>query len=125
MSAAIAKHFAIGALMVTLRSPRISPMARTLRCVAPVEHQLVAVGVCEERHVTDARVECVAEELHALGLERRTHFGHVVAAQGPRIAFLRDERPAHLLGLQIPKHVWPAHCSHSAWESGRMPRTSR
>jgi hypothetical protein len=34
-----------------------------------VQHELVAVGVGEDRHVADAGVQGVAEEGHALGLE--------------------------------------------------------
>ena len=37
--------------------------------VAVVEHELVAVGVGEDRHVADAGVERLAEERHALGLQ--------------------------------------------------------
>ena len=37
--------------------------------VAVVEHQRVAVGVGEERHVADAGVHRVPEERHAIGLE--------------------------------------------------------
>ena len=42
-----------------------------VRRVAAVQHELVAVGVGEDRHVADAGVEGVAEEGHALGLELR------------------------------------------------------
>jgi Bacterial low temperature requirement A protein (LtrA) len=59
-----------------------------------VQHELVAVGIGEERHVADPGVEGLAEELDALGLERRARRGDVVAAQRPRVALLRDERPA-------------------------------
>src|SRR5205823_9353544 len=37
--------------------------------VPPVQHQRVAVGVVEERHVADAGVQDLAPELDALGLE--------------------------------------------------------
>src|SRR4051812_14702632 len=39
------------------------------RRIPAVEHQRVAVGVGEERHVADARVERLAHELHAAGGE--------------------------------------------------------
>src|SRR3954452_5848581 len=68
-----------------------------------MEHEFVAVGVGEERHVADAGVERVAQKLHALGFERRAHLGDIVAAQGPWVALLRDEGPAHLLGLPDPE----------------------
>src|SRR3954454_17969427 len=50
-----------------------SAIARLVRIgrVAVVQHELVAVGVGEDRHVADAGVEGGAEEGHALGLERR------------------------------------------------------
>src|SRR3954449_966233 len=70
-----------------------------VRGVPAVEHELVAVRIGEDRHVADAGVEGVAEELNALGLERRAHLGNVVAAQRPRVALLRDERHPLLLGL--------------------------
>ena len=43
-----------------------------------VEHQRVAFGVFEERHVADAGVECVAAELDAACFELFPHGGHVV-----------------------------------------------
>src|SRR3712207_7975184 len=49
----------------------ISPPPRPLRRVAVVQHQVVAVGIGEERHVADARVQDVAHELDALALELR------------------------------------------------------
>src|SRR4051794_24746019 len=64
-----------------------------------MEHEVVAVGIREERHVADARVERLAVELHALRLERRARLRDVVAPQRPRVALLRDERHALLLGL--------------------------
>ncbi len=49
--------------------------------VAVVEHQIVAVGVLEEGHVTDAGVEGLAEELDALRLELGPGGGDVVDVQ--------------------------------------------
>jgi hypothetical protein len=49
------------------------------------------------------RVEGVAKELDALRLQHRTHLGHVVAAQRPRVALLGDERHALPLGLPDPE----------------------
>jgi hypothetical protein len=42
-----------------------------------VEHQRIAVGIAEERHVADARVEDVAVELDPLGLELLARLGDV------------------------------------------------
>jgi len=44
-----------------------------------VEHQVVAVGVGEQRHVADAGIERVACELDALGLELGAGGGDIVA----------------------------------------------
>ena len=56
------------------------------RRVAVVEHQRVAVGVGEERHVADARVEGVAAKRHAARLERRARGGDVLDVQCERVA---------------------------------------
>src|SRR4051812_34108789 len=74
-----------------------------VRRVPAVQHELVPVGVGEDRHVADAGVEGVAEELDALGLEHGAHLSDVVAAQRPRVALLGDERHALLLGLPDPE----------------------
>src|SRR3954470_12055136 len=74
-----------------------------VRRVPAVQHELVAVGIGEDRHVADAGVEGVAEELDSLGLEHGAHLSDVVAAQRPRVALLGDERHALLLGLPDPE----------------------
>src|SRR3954470_19976066 len=74
-----------------------------VRGVPAVEHELVAVRIGEDRHVADAGVEGVAEELDALGLEHRAHLGDAIAAQRPRVALLGDERHPLLLGLPDPE----------------------
>src|SRR3954470_9325009 len=74
-----------------------------VRRVPAVQHELVAVRIGEDRHVADAGVEGVAEELDALGLEHRAHLGDVVAAQRPWVALLGHERHALLLGLPDPE----------------------
>ena len=56
------------------------------RRVAVVEHQRVAVGVAEERHVADARVEHLAVEAHAARFERRARRRDVVDVQRDRVA---------------------------------------
>src|SRR4051794_2035512 len=48
---------------------RVNASALATRRVPPVEHQRVAVGIVEEGHVADARVENVAGELDAPLLE--------------------------------------------------------
>src|SRR4051795_7022463 len=79
------------------------PAGLLVRRVPAVQHELVAVRIGEDRHVADAGCEGVAEELDALGLERRAHLGDVVAAQRPRVALLGDERHPLLLGLPDPE----------------------
>jgi hypothetical protein len=34
-----------------------------------VKHQVVSVGILEQRHVADARVDCLTIELHTFRLE--------------------------------------------------------
>src|SRR5215211_9546469 len=71
----------------------------SVRRVAAVQHELVALGVGEDRHVADAGVEGVAEEGHALGLELRAGRVDVLHAQWQRIAGLGDELHPDPLGL--------------------------
>src|SRR5215212_8046594 len=71
----------------------------SVRRVAAVQHELVAVGVGEDRHVADAGVEGVAEEGHALGLKLRPRRVDVLYAQWQGIAGLRDEFHPDALGL--------------------------
>src|SRR5919204_2968294 len=63
-------------------TPRTSTSARSsgslVRRVPAMEHELVAVRVGEERHVADAGVERLADELHALGFELGARLRHVV-----------------------------------------------
>src|SRR6185437_7507727 len=59
--------------------------SRVPRRVAVVEHQGVAVGVGEERHVADARVERVGAELHAAAFEVHARGGDIVDVQGERV----------------------------------------
>ena len=56
-----------------------------------VEHESVAVGILEERHVADARVEGLAEELDALRLELGARRGDVVDVQRDVRVLLRRE----------------------------------
>ena len=64
-----------------------------------MQHQVVAVGIREERHVADAGVEDVAGELDALGLELLPRRGHVVHVQRGMGVLLRRELHAEPLGL--------------------------
>jgi len=73
------------------------------RRVAVVEHQVVAVGVAEQRHVTDAGVEGVAGELDALGLQLGARRGDVVDVQRRVRVALRGELHPHLLRLPDPE----------------------
>jgi hypothetical protein len=68
-----------------------------------VQHELVAVGVGEDRHVADAGVERVAEEGHALGLQLRARRVDVLHAQRQRVAGLSDELHPDLLRLPDAK----------------------
>ncbi len=84
---------------------RRSPFGLLWR-VAVVEHQRVAVWVRKERHVADARIEDLAAECHAAGLERGPRFGDILDMKGDRVAVDRMLE-AHLLGVhdverQIP-----------------------
>src|SRR3954467_7116418 len=96
-----------------LRSPRVSPenaaarsrsrvgtATKSVRCtsiirrVPPVEHEAVPVGIGERRHVADAGVECLVDELDAAALELRARLGDVCDAQGDRRAMPVLELPA-------------------------------
>src|SRR3954469_24906521 len=81
------------------RAAYARPAGLVVRRVPSVQHELVAVRIGEDRHVADAGVEGVAEELDTLGLEGRAHLADVIAAQRPRVPLLGDERHAVLLGL--------------------------
>ena len=89
-----------------------------------VEHEVVAIGIREERHVADAGVEDLARELDAVGLELGTRRGHVVDIQG-RVGVLRgaNSMPKRA-GSQMPKQVSPAQTSKRALSSARSPRVS-
>src|SRR5829696_1413207 len=86
-----------------VRVPREAARRGSLRVcvrrVAVVQHEVVAVGVGEDRHVADAGVEGVAEEGDALGLELRARRVDVLHAQWQRIAGLRHELHPYPLGL--------------------------
>ena len=56
-----------------------------------MEHQVVAIGILEERHVADARVEGLAEELDALRLELGARGGDVLDVQRDVRVLLRRE----------------------------------
>ena len=70
--------------------------------VAPVEDDLVPVGIAHERHVADARVERVHVELDALLLELAAGLGDVGDAQRES-GLVRRERHPLLLGLPDPE----------------------
>src|SRR2546421_2270683 len=67
--------------------------------VAVVKHEVVSVGIDEERHMADARVQDLAGELHALGLELRAGLGHVVRVQGGMRVLLGRELHAETFGF--------------------------
>ena len=75
------------------------------RGVAVVEHQRVAVGVAEERHVAHARVERVAGEGHALRLERRARRFDVVDVQRDRVALTWCPRPIFSASITLERQV--------------------
>src|SRR5262249_26401801 len=77
------------------------------RDVPPVQHQRVAVGIVEESHVADARVEGLATELDALALELAARRGDVGDPQRD-VVRVRREGQAHLLGLPDAKRDLPA-----------------
>src|ERR1700722_8118412 len=51
------------------------------RCVAMVEHQVIAVRISEERHVADAGVKRLAGEADALLLQRRARRANVISVE--------------------------------------------
>src|SRR6266516_1192805 len=73
-----------------------------MRRVPPVEHELVAVGVPEDRHVADAGVERRLAEVEddALRLELFLPSSYVRHAQGDRRRVRPLERTADVLQLQ-------------------------
>src|SRR5690349_3842723 len=71
--------------------------------VAVVEHQRVAVGVGEERHVADPGVERVAHERHPALLQRLARGGHVLDVQCEVVRVgleLADKSEEHTSELQ-------------------------
>ena len=81
-----------GAGRLRRRSPfALVAVALLERRVAVVQHQVVAVGVGEERHVADAGVEDVAGELDALGLELGAGRGDVIDVERQVGVLLRRE----------------------------------
>src|SRR4051794_19469594 len=69
------------------------------RRVAVVQHQRVAVGVAEERHVADPGVEDVAAELDAALLEHRARGRDVVDVQREEVRVGLEVADAHALGV--------------------------
>src|SRR2546427_108466 len=67
---------------------------------AVVQHERVAVGVGEERHVTHARVEDVAGERDAPLLERRARRRHVLDLQGEVVRVGLERPDAHALRIE-------------------------
>src|SRR5688500_17308895 len=67
--------------------------------VALVQHEVVAVGIAEQRHVAHAGVEGVAQKLDALALELSASLLDVVDVEGGMRVALRHELHAHPLRL--------------------------
>src|SRR5712691_9647987 len=65
--------------------------------IPPMKHELVAVGILEERHVTHARVEDVTLEHDSARLELAARLGHVGYAQRDMCRVRTAERRADLL----------------------------
>src|SRR4051794_2932112 len=80
------------------------------RRVAAVQHQRVAVGIVEERHVAHAGVEDVAVELDAAALELRARGGHVLDVQREVVGVRLELADAHLL------RVHDAQCDRAGLE---------
>jgi hypothetical protein len=68
-----------------------------------VEHQVVAVGVGEERHLADAGVERLATEDDARGLELGPGGCDVIDVKGEVGILLGGERDAEPAGLPDPE----------------------
>ena len=67
--------------------------------VAVVEHQRVAIGVGEDRHVADGGVDGVAGERDAALLERRARRGHVLDVQRDVVGVGLERADAHALRI--------------------------
>ena len=110
-----ARPAAVSRVGTATKSTRSTPITSSrpsdARRVAVVEHQGVAVGILEERHVADARVEGLAVELDALRLELGARGGAC-----PR----RAARGARSSAARTPARTWSARRSRS---TSRRPRT--
>src|SRR5687767_8907421 len=91
-----------------------------LRRVAVVEHERVAVGILEERHVANARVEDVALEHDASALELRPRPGHVVDLERDRMVVGLVRHPEGL-GLEDLKRE----AAGLELDAGRLPVRDR
>src|SRR3954451_9347633 len=80
-----------------MKSTRVTSITRR---VPPVQHERVPVGILEEGHVADARVERLAGELDAARLELVARFGHVGHPQRYVRRVRALERRADVLHLQ-------------------------
>ena len=82
------------------------PSGFGLRRVAVVQAEHVPVGILEERHVADARVDRVGDELDALRLELRPRRLDIVDAErermGARLELPADRGRVHQLKRQVP-----------------------
>src|SRR3954449_3115507 len=82
------------------------PWTSITRRVPPMQHDLVPVGIREEGHVADARVENVAVEDDALLLELSPRVRDVRHAEGKACVVRRAKRPADRLEAeQVQKAV--------------------
>ncbi len=93
---------------------RARRVSSSTRHVAPVQHQRVALGVGEDRHVADAGVDRLAEEDDALRLQLRAVARDVVGVERDRVRVGAETRGRPFSG---PRRS--ASCRR-----GRTPRTA-
>ncbi len=99
-------------------------MASAAGGVTVVQHEVVAVGVVEERHVADPCVHDLADELDALCLELGARRGDVVDVQREVGVLLRGERQAQALGLPDAQARLAGPASKPPCSSGASPSVS-
>ena len=120
----------LASCVLELLGPDASGGVRPRRCGparagrSGVQHQVVAVGVGEERHVADAGVVGVAFELDALA-SSSARAAATSSTCSARWAFRCGANSPNIrFGSQIPKQVSPTQNSKWAFGSGRRPSVS-
>jgi hypothetical protein len=89
-----------------------------------MQHEVVAVGVGEERHVANAGIEGLPGELDSLGLELGASRRHVVNVKRGVGIFWGENCIPNRSGSQMPKQVSPAQNSKRPRSSALSPSVS-